>query len=512
MIGEREELNFEIQETRAKLLKLKKRALELDPNNTPFEDSFSNVLRNENLENYKSKFIKGDDQIQRAETFFQVGRWAYYFETESLVWSEETYKIFEFPEDFKGTVQEYYFTCVDDRSIARLPEHINFLMNSKEDSVLNQTIITAAGNKKLLSFSSTPILNDEGEIIGAKGFVKDISDKIIGKNGLDNFFNLSLDLHSIIHLDLYFVKLSPAWTKLLGYSEKELLSSSFLEFIHPDDIESTIEVIEKIAKEGSAVQFENRYLKKSGEIVYLSWNSQLDEETQLAYCNATDITKSKLDKEALIDDLNVKDLMLREIHHRIKNNLQIISSLLSLQSGMNSEEERLTKLYSDMKHRIQSMTAIHEMFYQSEELDKIELSKYLNRVTADLAISFDSADNTFDYKIDVDNVFVNLDTSIPLGLLINEIITNSMKHGASKDGDVHVFIRMKTLEDGRFEIIIGDKGANSFANILHQKTESLGVLLINSLVEQFDGDITQLENVEGTVYRLTFINRLGRRL
>src|SRR5690554_7773541 len=91
--------------------------------------------------------------------------------------------------------------------------------------------------------------------------------------------------------------------------------------------------------------------------------------------------------------------MLREIHHRIKNNLQIISSLLSLQSGMNSEEERLTKLYSDMKHRIQSMTAIHEMFYQSEELDKIELSKYLNRVTADLAISFDSADNTFDYKI-----------------------------------------------------------------------------------------------------------------
>src|SRR5690554_8094528 len=91
------------------------------------------------------------------------------------------------------------------------------------------------------------------------------------------------------------------------------------------------------------------------------------------------MTKSKLDKEALIDDLNVKDLMLREIHHRIKNNLQIISSLLSLQSGMNSEEERLTKLYSDMKHRIQSMTAIHEMFYQSEELDKIELSKYLNR-------------------------------------------------------------------------------------------------------------------------------------
>jgi len=141
--------------------------------------------------------------------------------------------------------------------------------------------------------------------------VKDLSGKLLCNQALDSFFNLSYDLHCIASPDRYFVKVSPAWSKLLGYTEKELLSRSYMDFIHPDDINDTDGVVEVLNKRGSVFQFENRYITKSGEIVYLNWNSQTDPESELTYCNATDITKSKLDKEALLSDLGNKELLLR---------------------------------------------------------------------------------------------------------------------------------------------------------------------------------------------------------
>lgn len=309
-------------------------------------------------------------------------------------------------------------------------------------------------------------------------------------------------------MDRTFVKVSPAWTKLLGYSEKEFLSSSFLDYVHPDDLDRSKVTGKELDEQGLMSSFENRYVTKSGEVVYLSWNSQLDLETQLAFCTARDITQSKLAQNELLSDLSEKDLLLREIHHRVKNNLQIISSLLSLQAGANAEEDQLTHLYEDSQNRIKSMAAIHEMFYQSEQLDKIEFGEYLDKLISDLSKSITSNQKSIELNLNVESVYVNLDTAIPLGLLINEIVTNSIKYGADNEGQVKIFVELEVIEKNKLQLIIGDGGSNGPKDILNQDGDSLGMMLINSLVDQINGEITQLNEFPGTVYKLIFAKHI----
>jgi len=500
-------LILEIEKTETKLSSFRKKVFELKSFIEVDKEFSDSNFNNDDLNEIQHRIEEKDKLIEDTESFFKIGRWS--FDFNNLEWSAETYRIFEYPENYKGTLREFYVSCVDEKTAARLKEQGRLKRQSRENSVRNQVIITPLGNKKLLTFTTNPILDKSGEIIGIEGLVKDITNRITGKNGLDNFFNLSCDLHCIASFDRYFLKVSPSWVKLLGYTEEELLSKSYMEFIHPDDVHKTYEKIEVFDGITSVYQFENRYITKSGETVLISWNSQLDPETQLLYCTARDITKSQMAQDQLLSDLSSKDLLLREIHHRVKNNLQIISSLLSLQSGANSVEERLVKLYQDSQNRIKSMAAIHEMFYQSEQLDKIEFGKYMEKLIGDLINTFASEEYTIDFTVDAETVYVNLDNAIPLGLIINEVVTNSIKHGGDAAGNVRIFVKMKTFLDDKLQLTIGDTGVNGIKNVLDSSDETLGVLLINSLVDQIDGKIEQINNCGGTTFQLIFSDKLN---
>jgi len=498
-------LNQEIKAVEEKLAVLKKKELILKSDNLEESDESNKYLNNEKIQKHKIKLEENEPIIEEKEALSHIGSWIYYFEDRLLEWSDEAFKIFECPKDYEGRLVDFYMLSIDANTAARIPDMKKVFSGPNENAIMNQTIITHNNNKKILSFSSNPIYSDSCEMIAIKGHVKDLTDKVIGLNGLDNFFDLSFDLHCIVSKDTYFVKISPAWSELLEYSEKELLSRSYLELVHPDDIPETISQIGNLEETGINEEFENRYVTKSGDTVYLSWHTQIDPDTDLAYCTARDVTKARLAKEELLSDLSEKELLLREIHHRIKNNLQIISSLLSLQAGVNSEEEHLIQLYQDSQNRIKSMASIHEMFYQSEELDKIEFGRYVNKLIGDLTTSFVTRDKKIEFSLNVDTVYVNLDTAIPLGLIINEVVTNSIKHGGDTLGNINIFVSLDFIEEG-LQLIIGDHGVNSLENTLSESAESLGVMLINSLVEQIDGQIEQLSNCEGTVYKLIFSN------
>lgn len=502
-----ESLLQEIKNTKERLAFLKSKASELTAH---IYDSTTGVYDKENgsdIDQYTVSLLESEIRDRNIEDESQIGIWSYDFESLDLYWSEEVYEIYEYEGGFDGTLADFFMSCMDPVSVSRFRERGVLLRTSKDKQILNQFIITPKGNTKYLSFTSIPILNKKGEITGAEGIVTDLTDRIIGKKGLDNFFNLSSDLHCIVHTDRYFVKVSPAWSKLLGYTEKEILSSSFLDFIHPDDVEKSTFDANDLDPYG-IMTFENRYVTKSGEIVYLSWNSRLDKSSQLAYCTARDITASKKVQEDLLSDLSEKELLLKEIHHRVKNNLQIISSLLSLQAGANRHQKELNKLYEDSRNRIKSMAAIHEMFYQSKELDKIEFGKYLDKLIGDLSKSISSSHKSIDLSLNVESVFVTLDVAIPLGLIINEIVTNAIKHGADENNEVKIFVHLEVVKEGHFELIIGDKGCQGLQDILNEKSESLGVMLINSLVEQINGEIIQLTDYPGTVYKLIFFGRI----
>jgi two-component sensor histidine kinase len=250
--------------------------------------------------------------------------------------------------------------------------------------------------------------------------------------------------------------------------------------------------------------FENRYITKSGEVVRLSWHTRADDFTNFIYSTARNVTEERKKEEQLISSLSEKKLLLREIHHRVKNNLQVISSLLSLQSGMKNSDARLEQLYHDSQNRIKSMAAIHEMFYKSESLDRMDFPVYVRKLIIDLIYSLKGKESKIELDFHSEEVQFDLDTAIPLGLIINEIITNALKHAFNGRNSGVITVSFDTSDEDYVLLTIGDDGVGvpEEKDPLTLKNETLGMLLINSLIDQIGASIRFLKNKRGVNYEI----------
>ncbi|MGZ4857627.1 MAG: histidine kinase dimerization/phosphoacceptor domain -containing protein [Methanobacteriaceae archaeon] len=201
--------------------------------------------------------------------------------------------------------------------------------------------------------------------------------------------------------------------------------------------------------------------------------------------------------------LKKRDLMIKEIYHRMKNNMQIISSLLSLQ-GDYVEDIKILDILKKSQTRVISMAILHEKLYQSKYLSWINTSDYIQSLVQDLFKTHIIEEGKITPIIEVDDVKLNIKTAVPCGLIINELLTNSLKyafpHGRS--GEIHVTLK---AEDDKFKLTISDNGIGFPEDIDFKNTESLGLKLVNSLTNQIDGNI-ELDRSQGTKFKITFAN------
>lgn len=214
-------------------------------------------------------------------------------------------------------------------------------------------------------------------------------------------------------------------------------------------------------------------------------------------------TKLELNISQINQQNKEKDILLKEIHHRVKNNLQVITSLLSLQS-YNITDDKTKELFSHSQYRINSMAMIHEMLYQNNDLSKINYAAYLEQLVSRLVSSIKGPENNIQIDMDVPNIYLNIDTAIPLGLLINEIVTNALKYGLPDDRNGVLSIKITALETPNFKLEIGDNGVGFSKDINHRNTSSLGLKLIHQLTRQLNGTITKDNAKKGTNYLLHF--------
>ena len=213
-----------------------------------------------------------------------------------------------------------------------------------------------------------------------------------------------------------------------------------------------------------------------------------------------DITASKNAQEKISKALEEKNILLKEIHHRVKNNLQIISSLLSLQEVYVQEDVKAVNVLKESRNRVLSMATVHEMLYQSDDINCINFSYYIRKLTSNI---FHSYHNNSIPQINVDQIYLNIETSIPLGLIISELVSNSLKYAFpdNKIGDIMVELHSHNDE---YELVISDDGVGFPDNLDFRNVQStLGLQLINSLVSQLDGSI-QLDRSNGTKYIIRF--------
>lgn len=209
-------------------------------------------------------------------------------------------------------------------------------------------------------------------------------------------------------------------------------------------------------------------------------------------------------KREIEDRISEKETLLREVHHRVKNNLQTVSSLLSLQSR-SIEDKKIKSLIKSSQNRVISMAMVHEMLYMRDDyLSKIEYKAYVHELSQYLVRSVKGNKNNVKLNIDIADIKLGIDTAIPLGLLINEAITNALKYGIKDDMEGIIHIELKQENEKGFILNIGDNGEGFSESITPQSSKSLGLKLIHNLARQLKGSITKDLSLKGTNYIIRF--------
>jgi PAS domain S-box-containing protein len=296
------------------------------------------------------------------------------------------------------------------------------------------------------------------------------------------------------------VYVSPQIEALLGFSQEEWMSDPVLWFrqLHPEDRDLWNHEFARGCATGGPFRAECRFLTKDRKIVWVHGEARLipDESGRpvLLQGVAFDITESKRAEEIVKSSLREKELLLKEIHHRVKNNLQITSSLLRLQAGKIADTG-VRQLLRESQDRIRSMALVHDMLYRSQDLARVDFPEYVRTLVVQLFRSY-NATGRIRPVVELEPIVFGVDLAVPCGLIINELVSNALKHAFP--GDRHGELRVgMTAADGGYRLAVQDDGIGLPPKLDHLHTDTLGLELVRMLTEQIGGRL-RLDRGSGT--------------
>ncbi len=316
--------------------------------------------------------------------------------------------------------------------------------------------------------------------------------------------------------------------EITGYRGDDIISGKvdWRQIVLPEYRKRLFENIDKLMNDPLLLmEHEYRIKHRDGKVRWVReiiQNVSDKGEKRILHGSIYDITRQKEAEESL---KKVDEIRKKEIHHRIKNNLQVISSLLELQAEK-FEEKEVLEAFRESQNRVATMAIIHEELYRSKNNETLDFSAYLQKLTADLFRSYTVRKGDVRMQLEIEETFLGMDTAVPLGIIINELVSNSLKHAfpAGTKGEIRIKL-CRTEENGenksisnstnnidsessvdksiQYSLVVSDNGLGFPENIDFRNTGSLGLQLVNILVEQLEGAI-ELENGAETTFKILF--------
>lgn len=306
-----------------------------------------------------------------------------------------------------------------------------------------------------------------------------------------------------------FLKVNNSMCELLGYTEEELLQLDFQSLTHPDDLKVDLTKVEQTLQgEINRYELEKRYIHKDGRVVWGLLSVSLTKSNTHENCvyfisEIQDITARKAAEEELQASLEEKEVLLKEIHHRVKNNLQILDSLLWLQyRRIDNAAARAALLES--RNRIRSIALVHEKLYSSKNLATIQMADYIPSLLAYLLESQNSQ-ATVQVRTNINQSSIDINRALPCGLIINEVVSNSFKHAfpAGRTGTIEIGFGISSTNT--YRLVVRDDGIGLPENLDLNELSSLGLTLVTNLTRQLRGNLQiQSDRDQGTEISVEF--------
>ncbi len=509
---------------------------DIDNGDEIVREVFLNPIRNQNGEVYEVACLAHDisenkrneqrilDQSSRLKAIFESGTQLMWTVNKNTCFTSFNSNFYEAIHDLYGVYPEINKDLNRPKTQFATNEYHSFWDGKYDQALAGKTVefmterTNIKGQKIYRQIFLHPIYNQNNEVVEVSGMGFDITEKVHNEHKITN---QSAKLNAIFNGSSHYIWTVDNKNRLTSFNKNYSNLVKNLYDIYPEEglVLNRGGMIEdkdynlwwdeqyELALNGKAHNFEMAIKDLSGNKIYLEvfLNPVFDQENNVVEVSgiAHNITEKNLNQEKITQSLNEKEVLLKEVHHRVKNNMQVISSILNLQSSYVKDEYALG-LLKESQNRIKTMAYIHESLYQNKTFTSINFSDYVSTLTNNILQSYAASIQKVRLVLDVQKVILNLDTSIPAGLIINELVTNSIKHAFTDANDGIILINLYTKNNSLF-LEVSDNGKGFPEDIDFKNTNSLGLQLVNTLIEQLNGSIELKENkYKGTSFFINF--------
>jgi PAS domain S-box-containing protein len=464
----------------------------------------------------EDKLRKSKESFSKAEKIGHFGYWEWNLATNKIEWSDEVFRLYGLDPQKVVPTYETVISTLSAETREWFIKAVGDALNNNDPFEGEYSLIRPDGNVRYTHTIGEVIRDRDGKPISMFGVVQDITEHKQAEEELLKFklgIERSDEVIFITNIDGSIIYINPAFEKIYGYSREEALGKTpriLKSGLLPSEAYKTFwdTLLEKKVVNGELIN-----KTKDGRLLNIgsSANPILNDKGNTVGFLAIqrDITERKLAEEQIKKSLKEKEVLLREIHHRVKNNMQIVSSLLMLQS-QNIEDKKYKDMFIESQNRIYSMALIHEKLYQSESIAEINFKEYINGIVTNIFESYGQKSN-IKIDINVENILIKIDYAVPCGLIINELVTNSLKYAFPDGRQGKIQISLKSNDTNMIQLSISDDGIGIPKDLDIRNTKSLGLHLITALAEsQLHGEII-LNREIGTEFQIIFRQANDRR-
>ncbi len=394
----------------------------------------------------------------------------------------------------------------------KFKEHLDEL--SADNVVVEDIIfrITALdGEIRWIEHVCQPVFDENGNYRGRRGSNRDITEKKRAEDEIRQQYHFLQHLMDTIPYPLFYKDLNytyigcnQAFEEFLGLSKEKIIGKTVYDVLSKEQADKYHQKDKELfeGEDWQVYEAPVQYYDGSQHIVLFNKTTFDDQEGDVAGLIGVmvDITELKNAENEIKESLREKEILLQEIHHRVKNNMQVISSLLRLQSDFVDEDIR--GVLESSQNRVKSMALVHEKLYRSQSLSRIDMADYIQSLVSNLFYSYVTKKDQIKLIFEIEDIEFNIETAIPCGLILNELISNSLKYAFPSGRTGEMYISLKLKEDN-YELIVKDDGIGLPEDLDFENVDSLGLQLVNSLITQLEGEI-EVDKSWGTEFKITF--------